>query len=1048
MMSSPPDGRSKLYSLDTGNAPSDGITEPAEVPRAQELNLADFSALPGSPIRRPDSESRSCSPRDVEPRERLEGLVPAAAKLNGVQSTTSFDHDQNGGVTTPLSGLEETHNTGPVDSGLPSAIVSVPDEEIFPHVPNRPSLGSQSVSRMSRAALPTFVTDGSDSLKETTKSNQSQSRDRSPRMVGPGTQGSGTQGIGSGGTQCSVPISTPAGDVCIDPKRSIADKFSLLNAPQAPPRSRARSVTSGAMSDISGLDGDDYNSDLWTAHQRVAAEVGKGTLLLPDSRFRRVWDCVHLACVFISMIIAPLVISNAIDFAVPYQIVHWFITLVYAADVFVRMGTVIINNDQVMKLPAHEIFKLNFRRWGLTDILSTAPLDCILKILPGVPLNVVKIGLALRFIRLHHVRSMFSMSNQGAIDPAYVRFYFDWVPRMKFFFSCILTLHILTCIKLWLADDSELTNDNKWDHRYDHCLFWIWNLLTTSPAPLTLNSYGQRAYCFFMMWCGVVFQGLIVGQVSVQLLQSSIHEQNKDKMRTTLDIVTHYALPAPLKQEVLSFQWHALQSNLNFLSNAGQVLERLPALMRNEVSLYAKIAFVNSIPMFQTARHETRVRLASSLHSAQKEPGENVITIGETGHNMFFILHGFCDVLVHIDGEDLQSVAVLKRGQFFGEVALLSAVPRTATVRTLTYCDFFILFRKDFETICSDDAAFRKHIADAMREKHKLGARNSFARGDSFGGERVPTGGSDVKNQVTRLGSEISFGSQSNTESREGSSYGQDSDSSHEEVNQRKHGRLVAELATKRTRQEQKESEAITLLLAKSKQRRVRRRNSQLGYRRNSLGRHEDGRTSPRGRSASPDGPHGPRKSGSPARNSRAGPRLPMATILTAKEMARKSLRSAAERDSPHTSPLQMPPGVSSGHQPESGRMGSLGCTPRQAGRAALQAMTMEDKMVFLIEQTQHVNSTVDGMASELASQRRQIQDLSYGMQFVNDIEQSVMDVQADVAQCMELNETILAQLVKVVQKTGAQEQQKSTLAPALNINHHGESFRIFANLF
>eukprot|EP01065_Artemidia_motanka_P045882 TRINITY_DN682_c1_g1_i1.p1 TRINITY_DN682_c1_g1~~TRINITY_DN682_c1_g1_i1.p1 ORF type:complete len:1005 (+),score=227.88 TRINITY_DN682_c1_g1_i1:64-3015(+) len=902
--------------------------------------------------------------------------VPATHSVNGdsvpdIGDTTSDPGPRNGrpDIASPGRAPRETMRCDPRgDAELP------------------PRIGGAG-RNMSRAALPSAASIHSAATAVTT-----------PRATTPRTQ-----------------TSPPNGG--LQPKSSIADKLSLLNAPQAPPQARIRArspvrATSDGDTAPNGEDPrsqqeDDYNQDLWEAHQRVAQVIGSVSWLLPDSRFRRVWDCIQLVITSFVVLLYPLVLADAISFSPVWQACMWLVTLLYGMDVFVRIHTAIIVGDEVAEISTSEQRMLNVRRWGLADVLSTVPADLIAAAV-GIDNAVLKPLLALRFVRLYHIRSLFTMSNCGAIDPAYVRFYFDVVPRLKFFAGCVCVLHILTCIKLSLADDGEETEDNKNDRRYDHCLFWIWNLLTTSPAQLTLNTYGQKVFCFCMMWCGVIFQGVVVGQVSVQLLKSSIHEQNKDKMRTTLDIVTHYSLPGPLQQEVLSFQWHALQSNLNFLSNAGSVLERLPALMRNEVNLYAKIAFVNSIQMFQSARHETRVRLASVLQGYQREPGENVITTGETGLNMYFILHGFCDVV--IGGA---SVAVLKRGQFFGEVALLSDRPRTATVRTLTYCDFFILNRKDFAVICDDDHNFRRQIADAMREK----LRGGLARGHSFM-EREGTGGTGGEDALARVLSDMT----QSTTTVSGSSDSDSSSRSSDKVDHRKRERLVANICAHMTREQRKESEALNSLLERSRKAR-KTRTAGSGHSRRSKGGREDSPSRRRGT----DG--GPRRSS----------RLPLSSIVTAKEIARRASReSVTDMRTPPQTPFAAPSADS--------RMGSPRervALPVVGNRGALEAMTNDDKIVLLVDTVGSLHRSVDILREEFRESRRATSEA------MNALSQQMGELESDMGVVQELTETVLEQQIKSQRSEAAPPQRRISHLGLGNGGDHGNhSFRAFVNLF
>ena len=82
-------------------------------------------------------------------------------------------------------------------------------------------------------------------------------------------------------------------------------------------------------------------------------------------------------------------------------------------------------------------------------------------------------------------------------------------------------------------------------------------------------------------------------------------------------------------------------------------------------------------------------------------PGEALITQGEAGDRFYAIASGRADVL-----REGTSVGILGKGRYFGEVALLRDVPRTATVIASTPMRLFALDRDGFELVVAD--AFRR----------------------------------------------------------------------------------------------------------------------------------------------------------------------------------------------------------------------------------------------------------------------------------------------------------------------------------------------------
>jgi CRP-like cAMP-binding protein len=64
------------------------------------------------------------------------------------------------------------------------------------------------------------------------------------------------------------------------------------------------------------------------------------------------------------------------------------------------------------------------------------------------------------------------------------------------------------------------------------------------------------------------------------------------------------------------------------------------------------------------------------------QPGEVICAEGDTSTEMFIIQEGRVNVTKHMAGAEMP-VAVLERGDFFGEMALLNSQPRHATCTAL-----------------------------------------------------------------------------------------------------------------------------------------------------------------------------------------------------------------------------------------------------------------------------------------------------------------------------------------------------------------------------
>ncbi len=102
------------------------------------------------------------------------------------------------------------------------------------------------------------------------------------------------------------------------------------------------------------------------------------------------------------------------------------------------------------------------------------------------------------------------------------------------------------------------------------------------------------------------------------------------------------------------------------------------------------LALLRAIPIFAPLPPMTLEQLASHLSRVSVPAGQIVFRQGEPG-DLFYVIDGG-EVAVALDGRQV----TLGRGAYFGEIALLRDVPRTATVTALTEVELYALERDVF----------------------------------------------------------------------------------------------------------------------------------------------------------------------------------------------------------------------------------------------------------------------------------------------------------------------------------------------------------------
>lgn len=100
--------------------------------------------------------------------------------------------------------------------------------------------------------------------------------------------------------------------------------------------------------------------------------------------------------------------------------------------------------------------------------------------------------------------------------------------------------------------------------------------------------------------------------------------------------------------------------------------------------------FINHLPELREMSRKERTRLASDTLVAEAPAGKLVVYRGETSDSAYFILKGSVGVGL-IRDEDYVILNYLHEGEFFGEVAAMTGMPRTANIITEEDSEFLIL---------------------------------------------------------------------------------------------------------------------------------------------------------------------------------------------------------------------------------------------------------------------------------------------------------------------------------------------------------------------
>ncbi|MBI5074167.1 MAG: cyclic nucleotide-binding domain-containing protein [Nitrospirae bacterium] len=122
--------------------------------------------------------------------------------------------------------------------------------------------------------------------------------------------------------------------------------------------------------------------------------------------------------------------------------------------------------------------------------------------------------------------------------------------------------------------------------------------------------------------------------------------------------------------------------------------------------------------------------LADRIRTVDFPAGSVIVEEGSVGDAFYFVQKGELIVTKKTNSGPEAQLSVVRSGQGFGEMALLTCSIRSSSVHTITDCTLYELQKKDFEEVLLHESAFKERLnrrADDLSEITKIKTLQPFA---------------------------------------------------------------------------------------------------------------------------------------------------------------------------------------------------------------------------------------------------------------------------------------------------------------------------------
>ena len=420
-----------------------------------------------------------------------------------------------------------------------------------------------------------------------------------------------------------------------------------------------------------------------------------------NSNAFRTWENVSLCLCTLITYTVPFQAAFGHDI-VTLWVINYLFDLVFVLDIYIRLHLSFYDKNGVLITnpiaTAKHYFKGNF----IPDAVASFPTDIFCLAASSNTLFVLALVRLNRVIRFYRPLQYLSYrENKISANNFMIR-------CLKFLYAMLAFNHWVACVwfvnacntdcsgNKWAVSGSRNLNDSTVFFKYVISLYWTFTTLTSlGYGDIIGATDGERILSIVVMISGIVFYGLVIGSIAGALANAGKQRARYvEKLSAIKGFMKDQNLDLTLRKRVSGYYEYIWRRNKGV--NTRTLFRDIPLTFQAEIALSVNQQIIEKVPLFQNTEIGFLRMLSMAIRPLLLLKKEYIVHKGDIGNEMFFIHKGTVDV-VSPDGAIV--FASMHAGSFFGEISLIFSVPRTASIRTATNCDLFVLSKNDLDAV-------------------------------------------------------------------------------------------------------------------------------------------------------------------------------------------------------------------------------------------------------------------------------------------------------------------------------------------------------------
>ncbi|KAG1693458.1 hypothetical protein DVH05_023542 [Phytophthora capsici] len=425
--------------------------------------------------------------------------------------------------------------------------------------------------------------------------------------------------------------------------------------------------------------------------RKIEGELSKFTLR-HDSPYRTAWDLMVILMILLDLVFTPLSLgfNYRSVFLSTYSTVE---SVVFVIDFLVRMfSSYHDEHGNLISGPQRTVTNYLSSGWAIPDFLSWFPFEIFGNAGHSDVVGFLKI---FRLAKVSHLAYRLNSAKKAGL----VRF----VMLLGLVFAIS---HLLACYWSWVAegwrahlDEGSFVPRSLFEE-YSLCWSLVIGCVNASP-PIMYSAVELISVACFML-IGNILQASVFGAVAA--LIASIDENEaaySKKIITTSERCRFLGIPDELSRRIRGYYENLWRETKSVSADADAFINELSPALICEVKFQLYRDMLKQIPFLSSKTLAPAVIEVLVLHlrTVIYMQDDVLIRKGEFGDWMGFIGSKGSVGVLDPNSEMIRIIRILRKGDYFGEMALLQNTKRSATTVALTWVQIHVLCRQDLDYV-------------------------------------------------------------------------------------------------------------------------------------------------------------------------------------------------------------------------------------------------------------------------------------------------------------------------------------------------------------